>query len=151
MNETSHVDELGRERELGQLSGVRPLEHGHARVVAEPFVELAAADVESDHPRRAALEQDVGEAAGRGADVERVAPGRVDVELVEGVRELLPAARDEPRRPLDDELCRLVDLLARLLVAGTRPAITSACACARLSARPRSTSSTSSRLRTSSG
>ena len=76
-----------------------------------------APDVERDHARRAALEQDVREAAGRGADVERVPPGRVDPELVEGVRELVAAARDEPRRPLDDELRRFVHLLAGLLVA----------------------------------
>ena len=80
-------------------------------------MELAAPDVEGDHARRAALEQDVREAAGRGTDVERVPPGRVDVELVEGVRELVAAARDEPRRPFDDELRRFVDLLAGLRVA----------------------------------
>jgi hypothetical protein len=63
------------------------------------------------------LEQDVREAAGRGADVESLTPGRVDPELVEGVRELVAAARHEPRRLLDDELRRFVHLLAGLLVA----------------------------------
>src|SRR5580765_4544756 len=67
--------EIGGKRELGELAGIRALEHGHARVVAQPLVKLAAPDVERDHARRAALEQDVGEAAGRGTDVERVAPG----------------------------------------------------------------------------
>ena len=109
-------DEVRRERELGQLAGVRALEHGHARVGAQPLVELAAADVERDHTRRAPLEEDVREAAGRGADVERVAPGRVDSEFLEGVRELVAAARDEPWRLLDDELRGLIDLLAGLLV-----------------------------------
>ena len=117
MNETSQVTRSGANGSSVELAGVRALEHGHARVVAQPLVELAVADVERDHARGAALEQDVGEAAGRGADVERVTPGRVDAELVERVRELVAAARDEPRRPLDDELRRFVHLLAGLLVA----------------------------------
>ncbi len=117
MNETSQVDEVGGERELGQLTGIRALEHGHARIVAQPLVELPAPDVERDHACSAALEQDVRKAAGRSADVERVPPGRVDAELVEGVRELVAAARHEPRRLLDDELRRFVHLLAGLLVA----------------------------------
>ena len=48
-------DELGRERQLGQLAGVRALEHGHARVVAQPRVELARSRrrARSRAPRRA--------------------------------------------------------------------------------------------------
>ena len=45
-------------------------------------------------------------------------PRRIDSERVEPVRELLPAARDVRRRLLDGELGVLVDLLARLVVAG---------------------------------
>src|SRR5205807_496059 len=93
------------------------LQYGHARVGAQARVELAVADVERDHVRRAALEQDVGEAAGRGADVERVRAGDVEPELVERVCELLPAARDIGRRALDVELRVGVDLLPRLRVA----------------------------------
>ena len=37
-------------------------------------MELPVADVDRDHPRGAGLEQAVGEAAGRGADVGAVAP-----------------------------------------------------------------------------
>ncbi len=84
---------------------------------AEPRVELAVADVERDHARRAALEEDVGEAAGRGADVDAVEARRIDAERVEPVRELLAAARDVRRRPLDRELGVLLDLVARLVVA----------------------------------
>ncbi len=94
MKETSQTASSRRERELGQRPRVRPLEHGHARIGAQPRVQLAVADVERDHARRAALEQDVGEAAGRGADVDAVEAGRVDAEPVEPVRELLAAARD---------------------------------------------------------
>ena len=61
-------------------------------------MQLAVADVEGDHARGAALEEDVGEAAGRGADVEAVEAGRIDAERVEPVRELLAAARDVRRR-----------------------------------------------------
>ena len=74
------------------------LEHDDAGVVPQPRVELPVADVERDHARRAALEQDVGEAAGRRADVEAVEARGVDAEHVERVRELLAAARDVGRR-----------------------------------------------------
>ncbi len=90
-------DEPGRERQLSDLARVHALEDGHARIVPQPGVQLAVADVERDHPGRAALEEDVREPAGRGADVEAVATGRIDAEGVERVRELLAAARDEAR------------------------------------------------------
>jgi hypothetical protein len=80
-------------------------------------VELAPPDVERDHARSAALEEDVREAAGRSADVKGVPPCRVDSELVESVRELVAAARDVSRWLFDDELRRVVDLLAGLVVA----------------------------------
>ncbi len=69
-------------------------------------MQLAAADVESDHAGRPALEEDVREPAGGRADVERVASLDVDAELVERVRELLAAAGGVLRRPLDDDLLR---------------------------------------------
>ena len=90
--------ERGREGQLAQRARVDALEHDHARVVAEPRVQLAVADVERDHARGAALQQDVGEAAGRGAEVEAVEPGGVDAEAVERVGELEPGARDVRRR-----------------------------------------------------
>src|SRR5207302_3489408 len=63
-------DELRRERKLLERPRVRPLQHGHAGIGAEPLVELPVPDVERDHPAGAALEQDVREAAGRSSDVE---------------------------------------------------------------------------------
>ena len=84
-------------------------------------MQLPVADVERDHARGPALEQHVGEAAGRRADVERVAPGDLDAERLERVRELLAPARDEARRLGHGQLRRLVDLLARLLVARHAP------------------------------
>ena len=115
-------------------------------------MQLAVADVERDHACGAALEQHVGEAAGRGADVEAVEPARVDARSGRArARACARPARRTAVRRTTLERRRLVDLLARPSRGrGTRPAITSAWACARLSASPRSTSSTSSRLRVTS-
>ena len=75
--------------------------------------------------RRAALQQAVGEAAGRGADVEAPAPGGVDAGRLERVGELDPAARDEARALVDGELDVLGDELAglgrALAVAAAQP------------------------------
>ena len=49
-------------------------------------------------------QQDVGETAGGGADVERIASFDIEVQLVERVRELLTSAGGVSRRALDDEL-----------------------------------------------
>jgi hypothetical protein len=65
-----------------------------ARVVAKRPVDLPVTDVERDDARRAAFEQDVGEAAGGGADVERLASLDGNAEGVERVRELDAAAPD---------------------------------------------------------
>jgi hypothetical protein len=56
-------DELRRERERREPARVHPLEHDHPLVPAEPGVQLAVADVERDHPRGAALQEAIGEAA----------------------------------------------------------------------------------------
>src|SRR6266571_1667218 len=61
-----------------------------ARVVAKRPVDLPVTDVERDDARRAACEQDVGEAA----DVERLASLDGNAEGVERVRELEAAAPD---------------------------------------------------------
>ena len=140
MNETSQTTSSGANGSAVSVPGVRALQHGHARVVAQPRVQLAVADVDRDHARGAALEQAVGEAAGRGADVERSRARRVDAERLERVRELLAAARDEPRRPLDHELDVVGDLRARLVVARARAPRSRApapgCASPRAPARP---------------
>jgi hypothetical protein len=81
-------------------------------------MQLPVANVQGDHARCAELQENVREPAGGGADVEAVAPGRVDAEGVERMRELLAATRDEARPSLDLELGRLVHLLAGLLVPG---------------------------------
>ena len=76
MNDTSMVTMSTRPGQLRRASRCRaftPFEDEHARIGPQLPVELAVADVERDDVPGAALEQHVGEAAGRGADVERVA------------------------------------------------------------------------------
>ena len=70
------------------------LDDDDARIVAQGPVDLAVADVERDDADGAALEQDVGEAAGGGADVERLASVHGDGKRIERVRELEAAAAD---------------------------------------------------------
>jgi hypothetical protein len=84
-------------------------------------VQLAVADVDCDHARRAALEQHVSEPAGGCAHVEAVAPAQVDAERVQRVCKLLAAARDVRRRGLELEFRLLVDLRARLRVTAHAP------------------------------
>jgi aminoglycoside 6'-N-acetyltransferase len=111
-------DELRRERQLVNAPRIRPFEDDDARVLADPRVQLAVANVQRDHACCAALEQNVGEAAGGGADVEAVPPGRIDAERVEGVGELGPAPRDVGLSLRHRQLRGLVHLLARFLVPG---------------------------------
>src|SRR5947199_10122232 len=54
--------------------------------------ELPVADVERDHPPRAALEEAVREPSSRGAHVERYQVTHLETEGVEGAGELLAAA-----------------------------------------------------------
>jgi aminoglycoside 6'-N-acetyltransferase len=81
-------------------------------------MQLPVAHVDRDHARDAVLEQVVREAAGRGSDVDGVASVQLELELLEGVRELLAATRDEARRPLHVEVDVLGDLVPGLVVAG---------------------------------
>ena len=60
---------------------------------ASSRVELAPPDVDGDHGLRASLEQDVGESAGRGADVETDEPARIERKGVEGGGEFHAAPR----------------------------------------------------------
>src|SRR3989475_4213309 len=114
-------NEVGSERQAPELARVRPLEHRHPRVAAQPRMELPVADVERDHPECALLQEAVREASGRRADVEAVTPVRADRERRERVCELLAATRDERRRPFDRERSLFVDLRARLVVARDEP------------------------------
>jgi hypothetical protein len=101
------------------MARVGPLEDHDARIVAQPPVELAVADIDRVDRFGATPEQHIGKATGRGADIERHDPRRIDVEVIEPVRELDAAARDIRRThsahaQLDvtgDPLPRLVESL----------------------------------------
>ena len=92
------------------LSGVEEprvaaLHHMHPRVLPQRPGELPMAHIHRMHPRRAARQQHIREAAGGGADVEALAPLGREAEVVEAVGELHPAARD-PRVVLAAQLER---------------------------------------------
>ena len=88
-------DEVGRRHVAGgEVAGVQALDRVHPRVGGERRRELAVADVDGPDLGGAAGEQDLGEAAGRGAEVERDGARRVEAEDVERVHELQRAARD---------------------------------------------------------
>ena len=84
-------------------------------------MQLPVADVDRDHAGNAVLEQTVGEAAGGRADVDRVATVELDLEPLERVGELLAAAGDEARRPVDRKLGILRHLVTRLVEARHEP------------------------------
>ncbi len=116
MNETSIAIRSGTH---GSASGderarVAALDHGHARILAQPPVQLAVGDVERHHRLGPTLKQAVGEPAGGGAHVEAAPAGRIDREGVERVGELDPAARHERRRGPHRQLRVLGDQLPGL-------------------------------------
>lgn len=86
-----------------QITRVEAFEHDYAPVLTEPPVELTASNIDGVDTRRAALQQHVGEPARRSADVEANTVVRVEVELIESIRQLDTASRD-PRMGLTAHL-----------------------------------------------
>jgi hypothetical protein len=74
------------------VAGIGAFQNNHALVIPQPPVELAMADVDGVYAPRAPLQQHVGEAAGRGAEVERRAARRIELEMIERMGELGAAA-----------------------------------------------------------
>ncbi len=148
MNETSTT--ARRSRRAGQVAGsqqagVDALQDGHAVVRAQPLVDLPAADVERGHVRRARLQEAVGEAAGRGADVEALEPETSISKAASAVASLSPP-RETNAGPWSTSSAALSAIAVPAFVTTrpstrTRPAITSAWARLRVSASPRSWSS----------
>ena len=62
------------------MAGVDPFHHHDPRIVAQPLVELAVADVEGIDAGRHPLQETVGETAGRRSDVETDPAGWIDPE-----------------------------------------------------------------------
>ena len=95
----AHVDD-DRVRRFAELlrcqrARVDAFERADAPVRREARIELSVADIDGDDLGRAAREQNVGEASGRGADVEADEALRIERESVERGGKLDPA----PRRP----------------------------------------------------
>ena len=86
------------------LPRVHALVHDDAGILAEAPVQLTLSHVDRVDPERPALQQDIGEAPGRGADIDRDLPRDVKPQHVERARELVAATRDVPRAFLDGEL-----------------------------------------------
>ncbi len=79
MNDTSMVTMFAPSPTSGQIArtqmpGVGAFDHRDARIAADLPVQLRVPDVQGNDMARAALQEHIGEAAGRGADVE--APSR---------------------------------------------------------------------------
>ena len=121
-------------------------------MVVQRGMQLAAADVDRKHQAGAVRQQHLGKAAGRRADVEADMVLDVDRILLQRARQLDAAARHIGMRGLRGQCGVGGDdfggFCHRLAVGQTTsPASIAARARARLSNRPRSTSSTSARLR----
>ena len=76
------------------MPGIGFFQHDHARIGAQFPGKLAVADIDGIDTHRAMVEQDIGEAAGRGADIEADPPGRIDAETLDAVGQLQAAARN---------------------------------------------------------
>jgi hypothetical protein len=136
-----------------------PSSAGHARIGGEARMELAVADVDADDVLRAALQENVGEAAGALAEVEAGHAGDVEAEARQRAVELQPAARDEAQLGVvgDLDVGSLGQVLARLgrhaparrRAPAHAPVAISRCAADRVGAMPRSTSSWSARIASS--
>lgn len=102
-----------------ESAGVRALPYGDASVNAEPVGELAVTHVDGDDVGGASLEETVGEAPGRSAEIEASQGADVDAEVVERAGELDAPSRDVrvigraevDDRVVRDERARLVDPL----------------------------------------
>ena len=88
-----------------------------ARVPAQSRVKLAVPDVDRVHAPGSTLQEHVGEAAGRGAQVAADQIFRIELEVIEAVLQLESAARDVAERlaALEPQLDRLVEQLSRFL------------------------------------
>ena len=86
------------------LARVHALVDDDARVLAQAPIELALPDVDGVHARGSALQQHIGEATGRRADVDGDLSGHVEAERVEGTGQLVTTARDVLGTGVDGEL-----------------------------------------------
>ena len=122
MNERSAVTSDGRsstpvssrEHRRVEVAHVAPLDEHEAGRTDELARELPVTDVDREHGACPALEQHLAEAAGRGAGVERDAPGGTHVEAVECGDELVRGPTHIVIGCRDREFGVVADLLRRL-------------------------------------
>src|SRR5206468_4906323 len=93
----AHVDGRKRERLRDQRRRQRPridaFEHDHLAPFRQALVQLPMPDINRIDSPGAAREQDLGEAASRGAKVEACAAIRIEAEMIERGRKLHATAR----------------------------------------------------------
>jgi hypothetical protein len=77
-----------------EVAGIHFLAIHHTRIVAQLLVELTMSDVDRVDLRRSMRQHDVGEAAGRGADVDADSSGEIDGEVLDRLGQLHPPAAD---------------------------------------------------------
>jgi hypothetical protein len=78
-----HQVDFERQTAGAEIAGVDSLHHHHPGVLAQPPVELGATDVEAPRPGSRRRREHIGEATGRGADVEAAPPLRRQSERLE--------------------------------------------------------------------
>lgn len=91
------------------VARVHALVHDDTRILPETPVELALPHVDRVNPDGTTLEEDVGEPARRGADVDRDLPRHVEAEGVERAGQLVATSRDVLGSGVDRELRILGD------------------------------------------
>ena len=137
---------LSRER-----ARIDAFERADARVRRKARIELSVADVDGDDLRRAAREQDIGEASGRGADVEADEARGSSAKASSAAASLTPP-RDAQGWGASASIGASPATSSEAFLSATPPTLTSpaaiaACARARLEKKPRSTRTISARLR----
>ena len=98
----------------GKGADIGLLQRHDFRPRAQAVVQLPAADIDRVDLGRAAFEQHLREAAGRGADIEADAAFRIEAEMVERRRQFHAAARDIRMRRARFDLGVGCDFLRRL-------------------------------------
>ena len=85
-NETDVADDRSRRRFeqcAREFARIEPFVNNDSAVAPQSRVDLSMADVDRINPPRAARQHDIGEAAGRGANIETVETMRIETERVE--------------------------------------------------------------------
>src|SRR6202011_1151192 len=86
-------------------------QNNDARIVSNPPRQLSVADIDGVNFLRAALQQAIGEPAGRSANVERNFVGNIDTEMIECAFQFLSTATDIALRLRDGDVRFKIDKL----------------------------------------